>query len=82
MMSKNLRGELTDISHTKEKFSLTNNKMVMAIAKTLQVETFEDIKEINETITPVLINSVTATVSKLIVTLIGKFGPFEETASE
>ena len=45
----------------KEKFSLTNNKMVMAIAKTLQVETFEDIKEINETITPVLINSITAT---------------------
>jgi hypothetical protein len=65
MMSKNLRGELTDTSSTKEKFSLSNNKMVMAIAKTLQVETFEDIKEINETITPVLINSVTATVSKV-----------------
>ncbi len=64
-MSKNLRGELTDTSSTKEKFSLSNNKMVMAIAKTLQVETFEDIKEINETITPVLINSVTATVSKV-----------------
>ena len=65
MMGKNLRGELTDTSSTKEKFSLSNNKMVMAIAKTLQVETFEDIKEINETITPVLINSVTATVSKV-----------------
>lgn len=64
-MTKNLRGELTDTSSTKEKFSLSNNKMVMAIAKTLQVETFEDIKEINETITPVLINSVTATVSKV-----------------
>jgi len=64
-MGKNLRGELTDTSSTKEKFSLSNNKMVMAIAKTLQVETFEDIKEINETITPVLINSVTATVSKV-----------------
>ena len=65
MMVKNLRGELTDTSSTKEKFSLSNNKMVMALAKTLQVETFEDIKEINETITPVLINSVTATVSKV-----------------
>ena len=64
-MGKNLRGELTDTSSTKEKFSLSNNKMVMAFAKTLQVETFEDIKEINETITPVLINSVTATVSKV-----------------
>lgn len=36
--------------------------MVMAIAKAMQVETFEDIKEINATITPVLINSVVATV--------------------
>jgi len=64
MMSKNLRGELTDTTSIKDKFSLTNNKMVMAIANTLQAETFEDIKEINETITPVLINSITATVSK------------------
>jgi len=63
-MSKNLRGELTDTTSIKDKFSLTNNKMVMAIANTLQAETFEDIKEINETITPVLINSITATVSK------------------
>jgi len=63
-MSKNLRGELTDTTSIKDKFSLTNNKMVMAIANTLQAETFEDVKEINETITPVLINSITATVSK------------------
>jgi len=32
MMSKNLRGELTDVSHKKDKFSLQNNKMVMAVA--------------------------------------------------
>jgi len=42
-MSKNLRGELTDTTSTKDKFSLTNNKMVMAIANVLQAETFEDI---------------------------------------
>jgi hypothetical protein len=62
MMMKNLRGELTD-THNKEKFGLTNSKMVLAIAKSLNVFEHEDMKEINETITPVLINSLVSTVS-------------------
>lgn len=37
MMMKNLRGELTDVSN-KEKYSLSNNKMVMAIAQSLKVK--------------------------------------------
>jgi hypothetical protein len=36
MMMKSLRGELTE-TQNKEKFSLANNKMVMAIAKSLKV---------------------------------------------
>jgi len=37
MMIKSLRGELTE-SNLKDKFSLSNSKMVMAIAKSLEVE--------------------------------------------
>lgn len=36
MMMKSLRGELTD-TRNKDKFSLSNSKMVMAIAKSLEV---------------------------------------------
>lgn len=61
MMHKNLRGELTDTRRNKEKFSLSNNKMVMAIADVLQADTLEDVAEINDTITPVLVNSVVST---------------------
>lgn len=45
MMMKNIRGELTDT--TKEKFSLSNSKMVMAIAESLKVKDYDSIKEIN-----------------------------------
>jgi len=58
MMRTNLRGELTDQSRVKETYSLANNKMVMAIAEFLKVNDYDDIKEINQTITPVLVNSV------------------------
>jgi len=57
-MRTNLRGELTDQSRVKETYSLANNKMVMAIAEFLKVNDYDDIKEINQTITPVLVNSV------------------------
>jgi hypothetical protein len=37
MMMKNLRGELTDVKH-KDKYSMSNSKMVMAIAESLKVK--------------------------------------------
>ncbi len=42
MMMKNIRGELTDTQI--EKFSLSNSKMVMAIAKSLKVNDYDSIK--------------------------------------
>ena len=63
MMKTNMRGELTDFGRAKDKYSLKNNKMVMAIADTLKVSDFDDMQQINKTITPVLINSVVSTVS-------------------
>jgi len=61
-MMKNLRGELTD-THNKDKFSLSNSKMVMAVAKSLEVNDNDSIKLINNVVTPVLINSLVSTVS-------------------
>ena len=62
---KNLRGELTD-TRNKDKFSLSNNKMVMAIAKSLEVNDQDSIKLISNVITPVLVNSLVSTVSLLL----------------
>ena len=62
MMMKSLRGELTD-THNKDKFSLSNSNMVMAIAKSLEVNDHDSIKLINNVITPVLVNSLVSTVS-------------------
>jgi len=61
-MMKNLRGELTD-SLDSSKFSLSNSKMVMAIAKSLDVHDQDSIKMISNVITPVLVNSLVSTVS-------------------
>ena len=61
MMMKSLRGELTD-TRNKDKFSLSNSKMVMAIAKSLEVNDQDSIKLISNVITPVLINSLVSTV--------------------
>ena len=61
-MMKSLRGELTDTSN-KEKFSLANNKMVMAIATALKVNDQDSIKLIDNVIKPVLVNSLVSTVS-------------------
>lgn len=62
MFMKNLRGELTD-TKSHEKFSLSNNKMVSAIANSLKVKDQDSISQINNVITPVLINSLVSTVS-------------------
>jgi len=62
---KSLRGELTD-TRNKEKFSLSNSKMVMAIAKSLEVNDQDSIKLINNVITPVLVNSLVSTVSLVV----------------
>lgn len=56
-MRKNIRGELTE-PRLKQKYSLQNNQMVMAIANYLKADDFADLKEIHATITPVLVNSV------------------------
>ncbi len=64
MMMKNLRGELTD-SHNKEKFSMQNSKMVMAIAESLKVKDMEGMKEISKVLIPVLVNSMISTVRLL-----------------
>ena len=69
---KSLRGELTD-TQNKEKFSLANNKMVMAIAKSLKVQDTEGMKMINDVITPVLVNSLVSTVRNFSLTFIVKF---------
>lgn len=61
---KSLRGELTE-TQNKEKFSLANNKMVMAIAKSLKVQDTNGMKMINDVITPVLVNSLVSTVSSI-----------------
>lgn len=61
-MMKSLRGELT-VTSNKEKFSLANNKMVMAIATALKVNDQDSIKLIDNVIKPVLVNSLVSTVS-------------------
>lgn len=63
-MRKNIRGELTE-PRLKQKYSLQNNQMVMAIANSLKADDFADIKEIHSTITPVLVNSAVQAVSTL-----------------
>ena len=60
-MMKNLRGELTDVKN-KNKYSMSNSKMVMAIAQSLNVKDQDSIKEINQVLTPVLVNSTVSTV--------------------
>lgn len=57
LMKKNLRGELTEV-RLKQKYSLSNNQMVMAIANYLQADDFADLKEIHSTVSPVLVNSM------------------------
>ena len=77
-MRKNLRGELTEPT-TKPKYSLKNNPMVMAIARELHADDFADIKEINSTITPLLVNSVAKSVRPFYLYLsLGKFEDSQE----
>eukprot|EP00347_Sterkiella_histriomuscorum_P002989 403366027 len=58
MLSKNLRGELTDLKHKEKVFSLKNSKLVEAIAKVLKSEDKDDYKMIANMIEPVLVNSI------------------------
>ena len=59
MMMKNLKGELTDIKKQNSTFTMKNSKMVQAVSKIMNVTNPEDIKEINQTLAPLLVNSVT-----------------------
>lgn len=58
MMMQNLRGELNDIRKQQNKFSLENSDLVQAVAKTLGVNDNEDVKQISNTLMPLLSNSV------------------------
>lgn len=60
-MKKNLRGELTE-ARLKQKYSLNNSGMVKAISKGLSVNEEEDMKEVYNSVKPVLVNSVVSTV--------------------
>lgn len=64
MFMKNLRGELTYTKNQKT-FSLSKNKMVQAIATSMKAQDHDSITQINNFITPVLINSLVSTVSPL-----------------
>lgn len=61
MLSKSLRGELTDIKREEKMFSLKNSKLVEAIAKVLKSEEASDYKLIANTLEPVLVNSIAST---------------------
>lgn len=65
-MMKNLRGELTD-THHKDKFSMQNSKMVMAIAESLKVKDMEGLREISKVLVPVLVNSIISTVRLVLI---------------
>lgn len=58
MMMQSLRGELTDLKKTSNTFSLKNNKLVQAVAEVLRVTDQDDLKAINTTLSPLLVNSV------------------------
>ena len=55
-MKTNLRGELTDLSREKEKYTMRNNSMVMAVAEYLKKD--KNIATSKNLITPVLVNSL------------------------
>lgn len=61
MLSKSLRGELTDIKKEEKMFSLKNSKLVEAIAKVLKSDETSDYKLIANTLEPVLVNSIAST---------------------
>ena len=61
-MKSSLRGELTNVSND-DRFNLTNNEMVIAIADHLKVTDNEDVRKISNTIAPVLMNCVASNVS-------------------
>jgi hypothetical protein len=63
MMSTSMKGELTDMKTSEEKFSLKNSQMVKAIAKVLKTEGSEDLRLISKMIEPVLVNSIASTVN-------------------
>jgi lysophospholipase len=58
MMMQSLRGELTDIRSQQNQFSLENSELVNAVARTLNVQDNDEIRQISSTIMPLLANSV------------------------
>lgn len=60
MMMKNLRGEITVTK--KDKYQMTNSKLILAVANSMHASDLESITAIRETLTPVLVNSIVATV--------------------
>jgi hypothetical protein len=58
LMKTNLNGELTDHNRDKEKFSLKNDQMVIAMNHYLQSTKGQGNTKLKETVTPILINSL------------------------
>ena len=63
MFNTSLRGELTNASAVEEKFEFTNNDMVLGVANYLNTQNHDDIAHIKKSLSPVLLNSVSSTVS-------------------
>lgn len=64
-MNTSMRGELTNITSIEEKFEFTNNEMVLGIAEYLNANSSDEVQAIKKSLSPVLLNSVASTVSKL-----------------
>lgn len=58
MMMKNLRGEITVTK--KDKYQMTNSKLILAVANAMHASDHESITAIRETLTPILLNSIVA----------------------
>lgn len=61
MMMQSLKGELTDQKKMNNNYTLKNSKMVQAVAKILNVSDQDEIKQINQTLSPLLVNAVAST---------------------
>ena len=62
-MATSLRGELTNARQIEEKFEFTNNDMVLGVAEYMNVQSNDEIQQIKKSLSPVLLNSVAASVS-------------------
>lgn len=60
-MATSLRGELTNATAIEEKFEFTNNDMVLAVAEYMNATNSDEIQQIKNSLSPVMLNSVAST---------------------